>query len=96
MTDLFAFAGPLLRRLDAETAHGLTIRTLASGLAPFSPPAVGDSLRVELFGLDFANPIGIAAGFDKNAEVPDAVLKMGFGFCEVGTVTPRPQASKSS
>ena len=49
-------------------------------------------LGIARFGLDFPNPLGIAAGFDKNAEVPDAMLAMGMGFAEVGTVTPRPQA----
>jgi len=81
---------PLLHCMDAETAHGLTIKALKTGLAGStvrSPPNLGTSC----FGLNFANPLGLAAGFDKNAEVPDAMLALGFGFVEAGTVTPRPQ-----
>lgn len=81
---------PLLHCMDAEIAHGLTIKALKTGLggsAVRSPPNLGTSC----FGLNFANPLGLAAGFDKNAEVPEAMLAMGFGFVEVGTVTPRPQ-----
>lgn len=77
--------------LDPETAHGLTIRAL--GVAPRrTPPANDARLAVQAFGLNFPNPVGLAAGFDKNAEVPDAMLGYGFGFVEVGTITPRPQA----
>lgn len=83
-------ARPLLRLLDPETAHRLTIRALK--LLPKSPPDDDPRLAVRVFGLNFANPVGIAAGFDKNAEVPDALLGLGFGFVEVGTVTPLPQA----
>ncbi len=99
MNDLFSLAARLLRLLPPETAHRLTIRALATGLAP--GPASGSAsasrapddpvLRVRLWGRDFANPLGLAAGFDKNAEVPDAMLGLGFGFVEVGSVTPRPQ-----
>jgi dihydroorotate dehydrogenase len=81
---------PLLRALDPEDAHALAIKALKVmplRKAPADPPA----LAVRAFGLDFPNPVGIAAGFDKNAEVPDALLRLGFGFVEVGTVTPRPQ-----
>jgi dihydroorotate dehydrogenase len=82
---------PLLRALDPEDAHGLTIRMLK-----YAPPlrAVRDDKRlaVRAFGLNFSNPVGMAAGFDKNAEVPDALLRLGFGFVEVGTITPLPQA----
>ncbi|MFN3655771.1 MAG: quinone-dependent dihydroorotate dehydrogenase [Pseudolabrys sp.] len=81
---------PLLRALDAEDAHNLAIKALRlmpSRKAPADPP----ELAVRAFGLDFPNPVGLAAGFDKNAEVPDALLRLGFGFVEVGTVTPRPQ-----
>ncbi len=82
---------PLLRRLDPEDAHRLAIaglKLLSHGTPKPSPP----SLAMRAFGLDFPNPVGIAAGFDKNAEVPDALLGMGFGFVEIGSVTPRPQA----
>ncbi|MCB4770641.1 quinone-dependent dihydroorotate dehydrogenase [Ancylobacter sp. Lp-2] len=81
---------PLARLLDPETAHGLAIRALAS--LPAGTPAPDDpSLAMRAFGLDFPNPVGLAAGFDKEAEVPDAMLGVGFGFVEVGTITPRPQ-----
>jgi dihydroorotate dehydrogenase len=81
---------PALHRLDAETAHGLTIRGL-SALPYTDAPPCDRRLAVDAFGLRFANPVGVAAGFDKNAEVPDAILGLGFGFAEIGTVTPRPQ-----
>jgi dihydroorotate dehydrogenase len=82
---------PLLFALDAETAHGLALSALKLGLTPRAPraPAV---LRKRLLGLDFPNPVGLAAGFDKHGEVPDAALRLGFGFVEIGSVTPRPQA----
>lgn len=90
MTDAFAIASPLLRLLDAETAHRATIAALK--LLPARAPKLEDArLAVSAFGLDFPNPIGLAAGFDKNAEVPDAMLGFGFGFVEVGTLTPRAQ-----
>ena len=81
---------PLLHALDAEDAHGLAIKMLK--FAPL-PPAPRDDPRLALrvFGLNFPNPVGMAAGFDKNAEVPDALLRAGFGFVEVGTITPLPQ-----
>ncbi|MEI7598289.1 MAG: quinone-dependent dihydroorotate dehydrogenase [Aestuariivirga sp.] len=86
----FPFARPLLHALDAEAAHGMTIRALSA--MPSGAPAASDRrLAVEAFGLHFANPLGVAAGFDKNAEVPDAMLALGFGFTEIGTVTPKPQ-----
>lgn len=89
--DYYCLIGPLIRTLDAETAHGLAIKALKSGLVP-SPPAFEDPvLRVKLWGLEFPNPVGLAAGFDKNAEVIGPMLDQGFGFVEVGSVTPRPQ-----
>ncbi len=91
MIDLFPVLGPVLRSFEPETAHTITIRGLATGLTP-PPPRVDDpALRVRLWGLDFANPVGLAAGFDKNAEVVDPLLRLGFGFVEAGSVTPRPQ-----
>ncbi|CAH1677951.1 Dihydroorotate dehydrogenase (quinone) [Hyphomicrobiales bacterium] len=90
MSMLAALARPFLAQLDAETAHRLTIRALAA-LPPATPPRSDPKLRVEAFGLSFPNPVGLAAGFDKNAEVPDAMLGFGFGFVEAGTLTPRPQ-----
>jgi dihydroorotate dehydrogenase len=84
------FARPLMALIEAETAHSLAIKALK--LAPLPPPAANDArLAVRAFGLDFPNPLGMAAGFDKHAEVPDALLRLGFGFVEIGTVTPRPQ-----
>lgn len=84
-------ARPLLRVLDPETAHSLTVKALRHAPLP-GPPVDDPHLAVRAFGLNFPNPIGIAAGFDKNGEVPDALLRLGFGFVEVGTVTLRPQA----
>jgi len=81
---------PLLHGVDAETAHGLGLRALAA-LPAMAPPPSDPRLAVSAFGLTFPNPLGLAAGFDKNAEVPDAMLGLGFGFVEVGTLTPRPQ-----
>jgi dihydroorotate dehydrogenase len=83
-------AQPLLRKLEPEDAHGFVIKMLKT--APL-PRAARDEKRLaaRVFGLNFPNPIGIAAGFDKHAEVPDALLRLGFGFVEVGTVTPLPQ-----
>jgi dihydroorotate dehydrogenase len=83
-------ARPLLRAMDPEDAHRLAIRALKL-LPRRRPPADDPRLQVRAFGLNFPNPVGIAAGFDKHAEVPDALLALGFGFVEVGTVTPRPQ-----
>jgi dihydroorotate dehydrogenase len=87
----FPFARPILHALDAETAHGLTIAALKA-LPRTAPAPVDPRLRVEAMGLSFPNPLGLAAGFDKNAEVPDRMLALGFGFTEIGTVTPMPQA----
>jgi len=91
MADLFTLAGPLLRCLDPETAHGLAITALKCGLVPGGGPVSDPVLKVSLWGREFANPLGLAAGFDKNGDVPDAMLKQGFGFVEIGSVTPRPQ-----
>ncbi|MET0222527.1 MAG: quinone-dependent dihydroorotate dehydrogenase [Tardiphaga sp.] len=82
---------PMMRLLDPEDAHRLAIRGLR--MLPHGKPQPDDpKLAVRAFGLNFPNPIGIAAGFDKNAEAPDALLRLGLGFTEVGTVTPRPQS----
>ena len=88
---LYSLARPLLFALEAERAHRMTIALLGH-LPAGSGPAVDPALAVDLAGLHFPNPVGIAPGFDKNAEVPDALLRIGFGFAEVGTVTPLPQA----
>ena len=82
---------PLMRALDPEDAHALAIKALRFmplARAAADPP----ELKVRAFGLNFPNPVGLAAGFDKNAQVPDALLRLGFGFVEIGTVTPRAQA----
>jgi dihydroorotate dehydrogenase len=85
-----AFSLPLLRLLDPEDAHRLAIQGLRL-LPPLRLKPDDPKLAVRAFGLNFPNPIGMAAGFDKNAEVPDALLRLGFGFVEIGSVTPRPQ-----
>jgi dihydroorotate dehydrogenase len=96
MPNLYPLIRPVLRRLPAEAAHNLTLRTLEAGLGRLiidgaarepDPPI----LAQRLWGLDFPNPVGLAAGFDKDARVPEAMLAFGFGFVEIGTVTPRPQ-----
>ena len=81
-----------LLRMDPETAHGATISALRLGLAPEQDQADPPELKTTLAGLDLTNPVGMAAGFDKNAEVPRALARMGFGMVEIGTVTPLPQA----
>jgi dihydroorotate dehydrogenase len=87
---------PILRaglfRIDPETAHGLSIAGLKTPFAPSCALPADSRLIVELAGLTFPNPLGLAAGYDKNAEVPEAMLRLGFGFTEIGTVTPKPQS----
>ena len=82
---------PLIHALDAETAHRLTIGALRL-LPNRAAPAFPTSLASKVAGLNFPSPVGLAAGFDKNGEVPAAMLSLGFGFVEVGTLTPQPQA----
>jgi dihydroorotate dehydrogenase len=81
-----------LLKMDPETAHGATITALRLGLAPEQAHPDGPALHTNLCGLELANPVGMAAGFDKNGEVPLPLTRMGFGMVEIGTVTPRPQA----
>src|SRR5207245_2118094 len=81
---------PLSRSCDPEDAHRRAIHGLRR-LPPVKPRADDHKLAVRAFGLNCANPIGMGAGFDKSAEVPDALLRLGFGFVEIGTVTPKPQ-----
>ena len=90
--DLFPLARPVMSLLDPEAAHTLTLRALRMGLGPRAREVDPVSLAIDVLGFHFENPLGIAAGFDKNGEVPDAMLAMGMGFAEVGTVTPRPQS----
>lgn len=82
---------PVLHLIDPEKAHDLTIKILKSGALTKHAQGVNHALSLSLFGRVFPNPIGLAAGFDKNAETMDATLGYGFGFVEVGTVTPLPQ-----
>ncbi|MEM9012027.1 MAG: quinone-dependent dihydroorotate dehydrogenase [Pseudomonadota bacterium] len=88
---LAAAALPLLRQLEPERAHDLALRALRLGLGPRPGPVTSARLRTELAGLTLPNPVGLAAGFDKNAEATDALLATGFGFVEVGAATPLPQ-----
>src|SRR5215468_4464481 len=96
MLDLYPLIRPVLRRLPAEAAHNLTVRALEAGLGRL----IGDRaarepdppiLAQRLWGLDFSIPVGLAAGFDKDARVVEPMRRFGFGFVETGTVTPRPQ-----
>lgn len=90
----FALVRPLVFALDPERAHRLTVAALK--LMPGRAlPAANPALAVTVAGLRFPSPVGLAAGFDKNAEVPDAMLGLGFGFVEVGTITPLPQAGNA-
>ena len=87
---LYRFIRPFAFALDPETAHRATIAALK--LVPkHHPPHFPDSLKSTVAGIDFPTPVGLAAGFDKDAEVPEEMLDLGFGFVEVGTITPRPQ-----
>jgi dihydroorotate dehydrogenase len=87
---LYSLLRPLIFRIPAEPAHRLTIRALSLN-QPGGPKAPTPSLAQRVAGIAFPNPVGMAPGFDKNAEVPDAMLSLGYGFVEVGTVTPLPQ-----
>lgn len=92
MIDLFPLIRPVVHAFDAETAHNLTVSSLRLGLDGLIGRKGDDAvLASEAFGLCFPNPIGLAAGFDKNAETIKAAHKIGFGFAEAGTVTPKPQ-----
>lgn len=87
-----SFGKRALFLLDAEKAHGLSIAALRLGLHPRISAPDDQGLNLSVAGIDFPNPLGMAAGYDKNGEVPDALLQMGFGHTEVGTVTPLPQS----
>ncbi len=91
MSDLHGLATAALRRLDPETAHALTLRALEAGVGPRDAGRDDPVLAVELAGLRLSNPVGLAAGFDKDARVVGPMLRAGFGFVECGSVTPRPQ-----
>jgi dihydroorotate dehydrogenase len=92
---MYSFARPFLFALDAERAHGLGLSALDLAYRTGTTPLMGrriDPLPTNAFGLSFPNPVGLAAGLDKNGEHIDALLALGFGFVEIGTITPRPQA----
>src|SRR5690348_13174927 len=91
MASWYALADVLLSRLDAEAAHGMALRALRTGLLPADRKADPPSLAVRVWGRTLPNPVGLAAGFDKNAEAADALIDLGFGLVEIGSVTPRPQ-----
>ena len=86
---IYRLLRPLVFRLEAERAHRLAIAALR--LKPAGAPPAAGPLAIRVAGLTFPNPLGMAPGFDKDAEVPDALLGLGFGFAEVGTLTPLPQ-----
>jgi dihydroorotate dehydrogenase len=88
---VFGLAQPLLFAFEPETAHEMSLKALEAGIYPRATTPDDPRLAQTLFGLRFTNPIGIAAGYDKDARVPDAVLGLGCGFAEVGTITPKPQ-----
>ena len=91
MTTAHDFAAAALRLIDPEDAHGLTLAALRTGLGPWSNPRPDAILACDLAGLSLPNPLGLAAGFDKDAVAPGAMLRAGFGFVECGTTTPLPQ-----
>ena len=92
---LWPLARPVLHALDPERAHDVTLRALAA--MPLPKPAPDDPrLAVSVFGLRFANPLGLAAGFDKNGVLADKAGRLGFGFTEVGTVTPQPHDGRTT
>src|SRR5687768_18208062 len=88
---LYPLLRPFVFAIDAEKAHGLTLAALKA-LPAGDGPTPDPMLAMRVAGLDFPGPVGLAAGFDKNAEVFGQILRLGFGFAEVGTLTPRPQA----
>lgn len=88
---MYSLIRPFLHLLDPERAHEIAIAALKRGFAGEHAPVEAEALRVSLFGLQFPNPVGLAAGFDKNAEAVSALQRQGFGFVELGTVTPLPQ-----
>jgi dihydroorotate dehydrogenase len=92
MSFLYRLAKPLFFSLDAERAHNLSLKVLKSGFLPPASLAPDPILASRVFGRDFPTPVGLAAGYDKNAEVLDPLLNLGFGFVEAGSVTPKPQA----
>lgn len=92
MANLYNILRPILFKFDPEAAHNATLKAMRLGLIPAQPRIDAPELEQTLWDLKFPNPIGLAAGFDKNAEVMRSSFKMGFGFVEIGTVTPKPQS----
>lgn len=92
LPDFFPFVRPILHRLDPETAHNLTLKALERGLAPAQPAVDDPVLATSLMGRRLAHPLGLAAGFDKQARVFRQMFRQGFAMVEVGGITPRPQA----
>jgi dihydroorotate dehydrogenase len=93
---LYGLGQALLHALDPERAHDLAIKSLELGLHPRASEPDDPRLKQPVFGLNFGNPVGMAAGFDKNARVWKPLLATGFGFVEVGTLTPKPQSGNTS
>ena len=84
-----------MHRLDPETGHGLALKTLNAGLVPLPGLVTSPRLRTRVAGLDLPNPLGLAAGFDKNAVALGPLARAGFGFVEVGAATPRPVGTRA-
>ena len=95
MIDPYCIAGPFIRFLNPETAHDLVIGALRAGLVPRPKSFESSLLKQSVWGRPFSNPVGLAAGFDKNAQAIDPMLAQGFGFVEVGSVTPQAQAGNA-
>jgi len=95
MSLIYKTGTALLRRLPAERAHVTTVKLLRAGFGPKGGVITSSALKTSVGGLDLPNPVGLAAGFDKDCDVPDAMLGAGFGFVECGTVTPRPQVGNA-
>ena len=91
MAGLYSWLRQILSALPPEAAHRLTIRALRAGFSPGGRAADAPVLTTRVWGLEFPNPVGLSAGFDKDAEVYAALLRLGFGFVEVGSITPQPQ-----
>src|SRR5262249_20903886 len=92
MVGLYGWLRHILSVLPPEASHRLTLRALAAGLVPGEQEADDPLLQTRVCGLEFPNPIGLSAGFDKDAQIYAAVLRLGFAFVEVGSITPQPQA----
>ncbi|MBT3446208.1 quinone-dependent dihydroorotate dehydrogenase [bacterium] len=88
---MYRLLRPLIWNLSPETAHNIAVVLIKHGILNLYSCSLDKRLKVEVAGMDFASPVGMAAGFDKNAEIYNQLFKIGFGFVEVGTVTPRPQ-----